>query len=460
MMHIRTILAALTAVAATVASVLAAPPAAVQRQTLLIVSPRCFQKELQPFVEHKKQELSVESAALEDVLAQNQGVDDAEKLKHFLYQAWRQRHVHYVLLVGDSEVMPVRYMVLDRVEPAAFDYAFYPCDLYYADVAKADGSFDDWNARKEGFHARYFGEVRGEKNKTDPINYDAIHYRPQLALGRWPVNTAAEVRTMVAKSIGYEKRVAASPSHGRAAMICNSGWIDARWAMDEEAKALPKGWTIEKRYYSDAARKSCDPPPNHRAVINLLNAGVDLMLHAGHGSSDQWEQSLHAHNLRLVKNASHLPVMMSIGCNTAQFCALAPYEAYVDISGVEHKGTYAGEVFKAPPPPPAVYQKGRYNSFGLGKQLLRAGPNGAVAYIGCNTGGQPCGLALMDGFVKSWGGEPSARLGDCWMRAVSYYYDQEGLATIKPDAGWYPPSIFFQAMKYMVYGDPSLKLPH
>jgi hypothetical protein len=460
MMHIRTILAALAVVAATVASVLAAPPAAVQRQTLLIVSPRGFEKELQPFVEHKKQELSVESASLEDVLAQSHGVDDAEKLKHFLYQAWRQRHVHYVLLVGDSEVMPVRYMVLDRVEPAAFDYSFYPCDLYYADVAKADGSFDDWNARKEGFHARYFGEVRGEKNKNDPINYDAIHYRPQLALGRWPVNTAAEVRTLVVKSIGYEKRVAASPSHGRAALICNSGWIDARWAMDEEAKALPKGWTIEKRYYSDAARKSCDPPPNHRAIINLLNSGVDLMLHAGHGSNDQWEQSLHTHNLRLVKNASYLPVMMSIGCNTAQFCALAPYEAYVDISGVEHKGTYAGEVFKAPPPPPAVYQKGRYNSFGLGKQLLRGGPNGAVAYIGCNTGGQPCGLALMDGFVKSWGSQPSARLGDCWMQAVSYYYDQERLATIKPDAGWYPPSIFFQAMKYMVYGDPSLKLPH
>ena len=89
-----------------------------------------------------------------------------------------------------------------------------------------------------------------------------------------------------------------------------------------------------------------------------------------------------------------------------------------------------------------------------------AGPNGAVAYIGCNTGGQPCGLTLMDGFAKSWGQSPSARLGDCWMEAVSYYYEQEHLATIKPDADWYPPSIFFQAMKYMVYGDPSLRLPH
>ena len=421
---------------------------------------RSFQKELQPFVEHKQKELSVESASLEDVLVQNQGVDAPEKLKRFLYKAWRERHVHYVLLVGDSSVMPVRYMVLDRYEPAAFNYAFYPCDLYYADVAKEDGSFDDWNAGKQGFHAGYFGEVHGETNKNDPINYDAIHYRPRLALGRWPVHKPEEVRTMVAKSIGFERRVAASPSHGRAALICNSGWIDVRWAMDHEADSLPKGWQIEKRYYSDGARKSSDPPPNQDEVVKLLNSGVDLMLHAGHGLNDCWEQSLYVNDLARIKNANHLPVMMSIGCDTAQFCALAPYEAYLDVNGVKHKGTYAGEVFKAPPPPPAVYQKGRYNSFGLGKQLLRAGPNGAVAYIGCNTGGQPCALTLMDGFVKSWGNEPMARLGDCWMRAVCYYYDREHLATIKPDAGWYPPSIFFQAMKYMFYGDPSLKLPH
>jgi hypothetical protein len=45
------------------------------------------------------------------------------------------------------------------------------------------------------------------------------------------------------------------------------------------------------------------------------------------------------------------------------------------------------------------------------------------------------------------------------MQAVSYYYDQQQLETIKPDAGWYPPAIFFQPMKYMVYGDPSMKLP-
>jgi hypothetical protein len=33
------------------------------------------------------------------------------------------------------------------------------------------------------------------------------------------------------------------------------------------------------------------------------------------------------------------------------------------------------------------------------------------------------------------------------------------LEGLRPDAGWYPPSIFFQGMKFMVFGDPSLLLP-
>jgi hypothetical protein len=428
---------------------------------LIIVAPQQFEKELTPLVEHKQKELSVELATLETILVQNPGVDDPEKLKHFLYQAWRERHAHYVLLVGDAEVMPVRYMVLDRIKPAAFDYSFYPSDLYYADVAKEDGSFEDWNAQKDGFHTQYFGEVRGEKNKNDPMNFDRIHYRPELALGRWPAGTTEEVRIMVAKTIGFENRIAVQKSSEcKAALICNSGWIDARGAMDREAESLPKDWKYEKRYYSRRRRPSNTPPPNRKEVLNLLNAGVDLMLHAGHGTGVQWEQSLHLRDLQKIKNADHLPVMMSIGCDTARFATLPPYEPYLDVNGVEHKGTDVGEVFAAPPPPPAAYQKGKYNPLGLGKQLLRAGPNGAVAYIGCNTGGQPCGLTLMDGFTKSWGQSPSARLGDCWKDAVAYYYERQHLDTIKPDSGWYSASIFFQAMKFMVYGDPSLRLPH
>ena len=431
---------------------------------LVIVTPQRFVSELEPFVAHKQKELSVETAELETVLSENEGVDDPEKLKRFLYEAWRERQAHYVLLVGDADVMPVRYMVLDRVTPEAFDYAFYPSDLYYGDVAREDGSFDDWNAQKDDFHAGYYGEVRGEKNKNDPINFDQIHYKPELAFGRWPVSTPEGVRLVVSKTIAFEKRVASlssSSSDFRAALICNSGWVDTRRALDQEAESLPDGWTIEKRYYADNRRRESNtPPPDHAEVLRLLNDGVDLMLHSGHGSGDQWEQSLHLRDYSKIQNMHRLPVMMSIGCDSARFATLPPYEPYLDVHGVEHQGTNAGEVFDAPPPPAVTYAQGKYNQESLGKKLVTGGPNGAVAYIGCNTGGQPCALTLMDGFTKSWGQSPSARLGDCWKDAVAYYYDQQNLDTIVPDDGWYPASIFFQGMKYMVYGDPSLRLPH
>ena len=436
-------------------------PAQNDNPLLVIVTPRHFVGELQPFVEHKQKELAVELAELETILSENQGVDDSEKVKKFLYEAWRQRQAQYVLLIGDADVLPVRYMVLDRVTPAAFDYAFYPSDLYYGDVAKEDGSFDDWNAQKDDFHATYYGEVRGEKNKSDPINYDKIHYKPELAYGRWPVSTIEGVRIMVSKTIAFEKRIQSlSDSAFRAAFICNSGWVDNRRTMDKDAAYLPETWTVEKRYYSDDRRNDHTPPPDHGEVLRLLNDGVDLMLHSGHGGGDQWEQSLHLRDYTKIQNAHNLPVVVSIGCSTARFATLPPYEAYKDVFGVEHNGTDAGEVFDAPPPPPAIYALGKYNMESLGKKLVAGGSTGAVAYIGCNTGGQPCATTLMDGFMKSWGQSPGARLGDCWKEAVAYYYDQQQLSTIQPDEGWYPASIFFQAMKYMLYGDPSLRLPH
>ena len=103
-----------------------------------------------------------------------------------------------------------------------------------------------------------------------------------------------------------------------------------------------------------------------------------------------------------------------------------------NVRGVEHKGTNAGEVFKEPPPPPAPYQSSRFSPPGLGKQLLVGGPEGAVAYFGCNTGSQPCGLSLVEGFVRAWSQDKDARLGDCWAEAVRYYYDKDAWPNSSP----------------------------
>lgn len=461
---------------------------------LLIVSPEHFMPVAQEYAAARRSEIATECASLEQLVRENQGADDAERLKRGLYNRWRDsksgRALKYVLLVGDADVMPVRYMVLDRVTPAAFDYAFYPSDLYYADLAHTDGSFDDWNANKEGFHAGYFGEVRGEKNKTDPMNFDRIDYLPEIAVGRWPASTIEEVRTIAAKTLAHERPTASrseapgappsvphspvmssdpaprtppgmsdvhrAPALPRIGLVATGGWIENRGAMDSFAERLGQRFGATKLYWK-ADGHADQGAPDEAHVIDLLNDGVSLVLHSGHGSDDRWDGSIGVRSIGKFHNEGHAAIMMSAGCSTARLAALPPYEAYVDVNAVEHRGTDAGEKFDAPPPPPACYQRGRFNTTGLGEQLLRASPAGAVAYIGCDTGSQPCGMTLMAGFVERLAAGDE-RLGDCWVGAVRYYWEHEHLAELKPDEGWYPPSIFFQGMKFVVFGDPSVRV--
>jgi hypothetical protein len=436
-------------------------PKILQPKRLFIIAPDRFHPIMTEYVRHKPASLRTELVSLEQVLKTTDGADDPERLKRFLYDAWRGRDLGYVLLVGDVDVMPVRYMVLDRVTPDAFDYAFYPSDLYYADLAKSDGTFESWNARKDGFHAGYFGEVRGEKNKKDPINYDQVNYRPAVAVGRWPVSTADEVRIVAEKSIQYEDAVTKGthPGMGKVAFFHPDGWVDARNQLRQIADALPLTWHSQRFFHGEAsADGTADAAPNESNLLAALNNGTALVIHAGHGSEHTWEGCFPAPALGRVHNRDRLPVMISAGCSTAYFAPLAPYDGYVDIAGKERAGTYAGEVFTSPPPPPSPYQSGKYNPTGLGEQLLKRGPDGAVVYIGCCTGSQPCALTLVEGFTRGLQRSPHPRVGDCWADAIRYYYQAEHLADLKPNDDWYAPSIFFQGMKFMLFGDPTLPM--
>lgn len=403
------------------------------------------------------QSFSMSAVSLADALAQGHGRDDAEKLKTYLFQQWKHG-VRSVLLVGDADVLPVRYMVLDRVTPPAFDYAFYPSDLYYADVARPDGSFDDWNASAQGFHAEYFGEVRGEKNKSDPINFDLVSYSPELCVGRWPVSTAGQVRAIAAKSLAYESAARKSAIELRAVGVVTGNWVDVRSRFDRMLIALPRGWAFERMYYRDGAWGGYAPEESR--IVGELAGGASLVVHAGHGDEHVWEGCLSTRAVpEMTNDRFGGAIMVSAGCSTGRFAGCPPYEAYEDISGTRHAGTNSGEVFSQPPPPPSCYTKGEFNHSGLGQELLRAERGGAVVYIGCNTGSQPCGVTLVEEFVREMGRiqeNEHPTLGDCWTAAVRNYLVRERVHDLKPDDGWYPPSIFYQPMKFMFFGDPTL----
>jgi hypothetical protein len=262
---------------------------------------------------------------------------------------------------------------------------------------------------------------------------------------------------MVAEKTMATDRAASSgagPGLRTAAFVWVPGWVDARDRMSGWAALLPQGWKAAKLFGQD---KSSATDGHHIAM--LLNEGASVVLHVGHGEDSGWADSVHIGALQGIHNADRLPVVLSAGCSTARFATLPPYEAYEDVHGRTHTGTNAGEAFHQPPPPPSPYARGEYDKTGLGERMVRGGPSGAVAYIGCNTGGQPCGITLLEGFVAGLRGLPQPTLGECWIHAIDHYYEAEHLATIKPDHDWYPPSVFFQGMKYMVFGDPALRLP-
>src|ERR1035437_10244609 len=251
----------------------------------------------------------------------------------------------------------------------------------------------------------------------------------------------------------------ASPHPQRAAFIATGGWVDSRQLMDELAAKLGGAWQLEKRYYSDARRTSATPPPDHQQVRQLLNEGVGLLIHTGHGQPNAWDRCFSVSDLDHLTNGMQLPVIISAGCSTAYFAPLPPYEPYVDVEGKEHAGSDHHEVFTSPPPPPSPYQTGRFNPTGLGEQLLKRSTNGGVAYIGCNTGSQPCGLTLVEGFVTALAEAKEPHLGDCWNSAICHYFKKEKLATLKPNADGYPPSFFSRGMNFMLFGGPTLRVP-
>ncbi len=428
---------------------------------LVIVTPKVWQAELRDYLEQRAERVQGQVVAWEELVEQHPGADEPEKIKRYLYELWRQKSLDHLLVVGDAATTPVRYMVLDRVTPAAFDYAFYPSDLYYADLAKSDGSFESWNGAANDFHAQYFGEVRGEKNKIDPINFDAIDYRAEIGVGRWPIRTVEQLRVVIAKSLDYERRVSNGrhPAAKRAAFFSVGGWIDSRSNLDLIAQDL-KDWRIEKRYFTDAHRNDKTEKPDAAQVERVLLDGAALIFHAGHGEVNGWHQCVTWPQISGVSNRDRLPIILSAGCDTAVFAPLGPYQAYVDNRGVEHPGTNSGESFTAPPPAPAPIQPEKFTVSSIGTQLVVGGPDGAVAYFGCTTGAQPCALGLLQGFGRSTGSAESTPmlLGTAYCGMIEYYAKAEKLSELKPTADWYPPSIFFQGMKFVLFGDPSLPI--
>jgi hypothetical protein len=219
-----------------------------------------------------------------DIYNEYPGVDKPEQIKYFIKDAIEKWNITYVLLIGglkslvygkprDDEnqgtrdwYVPVRYNnVFDNPEHPLANFTIHDpgviCDLYYADIYKDGGVFEDWDPNGDGIFASW--------GKPGYENDTGIDLYPDVALGRLACRNIFEVKSMVDKIIRYEKKPIDPSWFKKMSVISGDGFLDQedldiQWNISD----LPDGkYTIYAR---------SNNPEGVFGPIDTINITIDM----------------------------------------------------------------------------------------------------------------------------------------------------------------------------------------
>ena len=150
----------------------------------LIITVSEFGGALIPLKEWKSEKgLVTEIVFVENIETMYTGVDLPAKIKECIRDYYINHSLKWVLLAGDVDKVPARYVRIYDDYPGDGDYI--TSDLYYVELS------NDWDSNNNGLF--------GERN-IDDYDYDA-----ELNIGRLPASLIPEMIDFVQKLIKYEK---------------------------------------------------------------------------------------------------------------------------------------------------------------------------------------------------------------------------------------------------------------
>ncbi len=247
---------------------------------LVIIAPSTFSTELQRLVNHKNT-FGVDTIlkTTEDIYAEYSGIDTPEQIKYFIKDAIETWGIKYVLLVGGLKSIiyanhkddrnhgtsgwhvPVRYS--NFLWDGNSNYNFtsgepgYLCDLYFADIYKEGGVFDNWDSNGNGIFAEWSG---------DDLR-DILDLYPDVAVGRLACRNNREVQDVVNKIINYEKQPADPSWFKRIISISGDGFLDQEdWNIQWDTNGLPDG---EYTLFAQASNPDGETGPIDEIQITL-----------------------------------------------------------------------------------------------------------------------------------------------------------------------------------------------
>jgi hypothetical protein len=244
-----------------------------------------------------------------------QGSDDAERVRYFIRDAYSRWGTKWVLLGGDTEVLPTRL-----ARTVFYGGEYIACDMYYSCL---DGN---WNADGDSL----YGEGYFSLSNTG----DAVDLFPEVYVGRAPTTTAAQAAQFVDKSIQYVTAPDLSGYLSRvlffAEVLFPQNWspgmgttLDGAELVEEvlpHTDAAPNIATV--RLYEnhlDARWRPGAYLETRSAVIDSLNRGYNVAVHVGHGYRNVMsvgDNNLTNADAMSLTNGSKLVNLYAINCTS------------------------------------------------------------------------------------------------------------------------------------------------
>jgi hypothetical protein len=255
----------------------------------LVIAHPDFLAGIQPLVDAREaQGFSTRVVNVEDVYAQfGYSIFDPQAIRDYIAYAVPNMGVRWVLLVGGDTYDYRNYLNSGSI-------SFIPT-LYIATDALVQFAPSD----------PLFADIDG----------DLV---PDVALGRFPVRTAAELETLVNKTLAYD-----SKDYGQTAVFAADAGADGAWFREDSeafAAGLPEGWSVERAYLDDVGVAAA-----RAALINAINSGVALTSFVGHSSADRWTFSglFFSSDAAALTNAGRPTVVNQWGCWNTYFVSPA-----------------------------------------------------------------------------------------------------------------------------------------
>ncbi|MEM7113146.1 MAG: C25 family cysteine peptidase [Chloroflexota bacterium] len=246
---------------------------------LIIISSDTFAPALAPLVEAREAEgLSVALVAVEEVYdAFGDGVASPASIQSFVRHAhaeWAEPKPSYLFIVGDATT----------------------------DYHNNFGTAPEHAIPSMLVPVVFSGETVSDSRLVD-VDDDMM---PDMAIGRWPVSTVAEVESLVARTLAYEQGDAAEQ------ILFATDGTEPQFPIIAERLS-------EQSDFSETAVNILDGPQADQ-VAAAWNEGTWLTTYVGHGSVTQWGKE-DVFTLDAVSNLSNSspPIVVQLTCLTGLF---------------------------------------------------------------------------------------------------------------------------------------------